>query len=350
MNESRRSGPGHTAVADQAAAWILRRDRGLTAAEQDEFSEWLAADPRHGVELARHHRPWKRIDLLAQWRPEHSPKPNPDLLAPPLRRRLWRFAVIPVGLAAAAAGVALWLVRAPHRPPAAPSAVVVALPPGGNQILEDGSVVELNLNSKIAATFSATERRVELLQGEAHFTVAKNRARPFIVSAGGVEVRAVGTAFNVRMGAAALEVLVTEGHVQVSAPQPVAAEATAARTVVEATPVLAARQRAFVPLEAKAGPPQIATLTVGEIERVLAWQQLQMDFTAAPLGAIAAEFNRRNVVQLVIADPELASLRLSATFRSDNLDGFVSLLEAGFGVRAERRGDAEIVLFKLHQR
>jgi transmembrane sensor len=57
-----------------------------------------------------------------------------------------------------------------------------------------------------------------------------------------------------------------------------------------------------------------------------------------------AAFNRRNAVQLVVIDPELAAVRVSASLRSDNVDGFVRLLEAGFGARAERRGDAEILL------
>jgi transmembrane sensor len=109
-------------------------------------------------------------------------------------------------------------------------------------------------------------------------------------------------------------------------------------------PILSARQRAVISLAPEAPLPQIATLTPGEIERVLAWQHRMLDFTAAPLNEIVAEFNRRNAVQLVVLDPELASVRISAAIRSDNIDGFVRLLEMGFNVRAERRGDAEIVL------
>lgn len=347
MSEPNRNESERASIADQAAAWVLRCDRTLTAQEQDEFSEWLAADPRHGAEFARHRRQWKRIDLLAQWRPEHSPKPNPDLLAPPLRRRLRRVAFIPLGLAAMAAAIVVWFTITP-RPSAPPSAtgVVVSPPPGGHRVLEDGSIAELNRDTEIAVSFTPTERRVQLIRGEANFMVAKNPARPFIVTAGGVDVRAVGTAFNVRMGTDALEVLVTEGRVQVGSHlgEPNTGEP---HPQLNDESVLAARQRAFVPLTAHGGPPQIATLTVGEVERVLAWQHLQMDFTAAPLRDIITEFNRRNVVQLVVADAELAKVRVSATFRSDDLDGFVHLLEAGFGVQAERRGNAEIILHKL---
>ena len=168
--------------------------------------------------------------------------------------------------------------------------------------------------------FTAAVRRVRLERGEAHFAVTKDPARPFLVNAAGIEVRAVGTAFNVRVGAVTLEVLVTEGRVQLnSQPAATAGAATAGSPPPPSLiPVLEARQRAVVSLGAATQPPQIDTLTPGEIERVLAWQHRLLNFTAMPLREIVAEFNRRNVVQLVVADPELASVRISAAFRSDN--------------------------------
>lgn len=77
----------HEHIDHAAADWLVRRDRGLTPAEQDEFFQWLAADPRHGERFAQHQRTWKEFNLLAQWRPEHSAEPNPDLLAKPRRAR-----------------------------------------------------------------------------------------------------------------------------------------------------------------------------------------------------------------------------------------------------------------------
>ena len=35
-------------LANVAADWVMRHDRGLSPAEQDQFLQWLAADPRHG--------------------------------------------------------------------------------------------------------------------------------------------------------------------------------------------------------------------------------------------------------------------------------------------------------------
>jgi transmembrane sensor len=348
-------------VAAEAAGWVLRCDRGLTAHEQDEFSSWLAASPRHGVELARHRRNWSRLDRLARWVPEHSERPNPDLLAPtsPLAFRRW---AVVSALAASLAVAGILGSRLLHRdaakpaPPPPPAAIVAAASDSGPRRLEDGTIVELNRDATMTVQFTPGERRVRLDRGEAHFAVKKDPARPFIVNAAGIDVRAVGTAFNVRVAPAAVEVLVTEGTVQVAsrgepsalthpnAPVASPLETAAAPTLL--IPALEARQRAMIPLASKSAVPEIATLTNGEIDRVLAWQDRLLDFTAAPLENVVAEFNRRNVVQLVVLDRELASVRISAAFRSDNIEGFVHLLEAGFGARAEPRGDSEIVLRK----
>jgi transmembrane sensor len=339
-------------MADEAAAWVLRCDRGLTPKEQDEFSSWLAADRRHGVELGRHRRHWTRLDRLARWVPEHSERPNPDLLAPAASSRLRRWAVVSALAASLTVAAILgnrMFRRETPKPPPNPGVTLAAISGLGPRRLADGTIVELNRDATLTVQFTAAERRVRLDRGEAHFTVKKDPVHPFIVNAAGIDVRAVGTAFNVRVAPAVVEVLVTEGTVQVAPHeelQPALPDGESSSAPELLIPTLEARQRAVISRTLQPQLPQIATLTDGEIERVLAWQDRLLDFTAAPLEDVVAEFNRRNVVQLVLADRELASVRISAAFRSDNIDGFVRLLEAGFGTHAERRGDSEIVLRK----
>jgi len=319
-------------VERQAAAWVLRQDRTLTGAEQDEFLQWLAQDPRHGAALTRHRRNWDRLNLLAQWRPEHGPRPNRDLLAPvvPLNRRPVLRWFVAAGTLAAAAALAWGLLLRPPAPSAEP---VSNLPVATieQRTLEDGSTVDLNRGAQVAVMYTAGERRVCLERGEAHFTVAKDPARPFIVSAGGVDVRAVGTAFNVRLSAAAVEVLVTAGRVQVTEQE---------SAVASAPPVILDARQGTTVSRARVDPaPQIASLSERELAERLAWQPRLIDFTATPLQGIVDEFNRRNApYRLVIVDPDLARIQVSASLRSDNVEGFVRLLEAGFGVRTERDG------------
>lgn len=332
-------------IALQASGWLIKRDRGLTGAEQDEFFQWLGADPRHGEWFARQQRTWKDFNQLAQWCPEHSAEPNPDLLARnpagksalslsngPFRR--WLAWTLPLAAAAGLALAFLWMRQPPVTPPVAPVSTVAQ--GYERRVLGDGSVVELNRGARIEVNYLPAERRVRLVQGEASFTVAKNHDRPFIVRAGGVDVRAVGTAFNVRLDAKSVEVLVTEGKVRVD-------DAARGDSLLTATtpgepPVLSAGQKVTVKA-APIAPVAAALVSSAEMERMLAWKPVLLDFDAQPLGEVVAQFNRRNHTQLVLADPVLADLPIVASFRSDNVEGFVRLLELTSGVRAEHTGD-----------
>ena len=346
MNPAPKNPNAPGAIEAAAASWILRRDRGLTAAEQDELSQWLAADPRHGEALAEHRWGWDELDRLAGLQTSLGAVPDPDLFAPRRKThaRRWWWIVATGSLAAAAVVTLMILVRGVRQAEAtaAKPAVITAIAsvlaaPCERRTLDDGSVVELNRGAAVDVNFTGSVRRVTLVRGEANFTVAKDEARPFIVSAGGVEVRAVGTVFNVRLDRAEVEVVVSEGRVNVTPPPSAGAAAP------EAEP-LAVGQRVLVALAAGDAAPRVATHSAAELAARLAWQPRLLDFTNAPLSAIVADFNRRNPVQLVVGEPTLGALRLSATFRSDNVEGFVRLMESDFGMKAEWRGEHEIVL------
>jgi transmembrane sensor len=335
-----------------ASAWLARRDRGLTAAEQDGYFEWLRADPRHGAMIAHLEKTWGALDALAEWRPTHSTQPNPDLLATPTpfresgwaRRIKFPFTIRTLAAAAAAvvvAGVFVFQSVSPESPPS--SGTVRVIPSPERLTLEDGSVVELNHGGKIEIDFSFETRRVRLVRGEAHFTVTKNPARPFIVEANGVAVRAVGTAFNVRHSAAAIEVLVTEGQVQVE--RSIAVVPASAPTPLPPAPTaLVAGERAIVDTTAPTAQLVVATVGPTEIAQALLWQGVRLEFAELPLAEVVTEFNLRNRQQLVVGDATTGRLRVGGSFRADNVDAFVRLLEASFGVSAQRRADGALVL------
>lgn len=329
--------PLNDAVESAAAAWLVRHDRGLTPAQQDEFLSWLAASPAHRESFERHRALWGDFNALAQWRPEHGTVPNPDLLARHRRPAFWRRPV-PVLLAAAAA-VALLLVWTPAPNPPATASLAFEAAAYRQETLPDGSVLDLNRGAHVVVQFSAAERRVLLVQGEAQFAVAKNPARPFVVRAGGVDVRAVGTAFNVKLAGPHLEVLVTEGTVHVS--QPTAEKTTAAPAVLAA---LTAGHRTIIPVETVITPPVVVPASTREIAQLLDWQPRLLDFESTPLAEVVETFNRRNSLRLVLADDALRALPIVASIRSDNVEGFVRLLEGTMGVQADRSSAGEIIL------
>ena len=326
--------------ADVAAGWVMRQDRGLSPGEQDEFLLWLAADPSHGEAMARHRRAWENFDRLAGLHASVPAVPDPDLLAPRTRarpQRAWRRLA---GLALPLAAVATILLVVANRsmPVAVTSAdaslAAAQLTPIEERTLEDGSTIRLNRGATLQVAFTPDERRVRLERGEADFAVAKDSARAFVVESGGVKIRAVGTAFNVRLTEHAIEVIVTEG---------VVALARGGSGDDGVWPTLAAGERALVPRGA-GGAPVVGKLSQEEIDRRLAWQPRLLGFTDESLATILNEFNRHNPVVLRVADPALRELRLTVRFRSDNVSGFLRLLAADFGVRSEPDGGGEIVL------
>jgi transmembrane sensor len=329
-------------IAATAADWLARRDRGLTAAEQDTYLTWLRSDPRHAEAVARHAAVLERMMGLGAWQPELSADPNPDLFAPPARRP-WR-GLAPV-LALAAALVVGFLIWSPESDsPTAPAKTYLRV--NERQALADGSLVELKDGSRLDVQFTPGERRVRLI-GEAHFTVAKNPDRPFIVEALGVEVRAVGTAFNVRVDAASVEVLVTEGKVRVDEPARLAvmsAPTPTAPAPAEPEVFLTAGQQVVVPLAASAPAPVVATVSKAQIRTALEWQTPRLQFFETPLAEAVTEFNRHNPNPLVLADSSLGAVPIGGTFRVDNVEGFVRLLELTVDVRSEPRADGVVVL------
>jgi len=328
------------AIAEQASLWLARRDRGLTPAEQDDYMQWLTADPRNTEAMMQHAAAFERMMHLYEWQPVHTTEANPDLFAPRRRVRWWPWAAGVALAAAAAVAMMLSLGRWSRGPEVPPEKSYLHV--NERLALPDGSRVELKDGSKVVVQYSDRERRVKLTGGEAQFSVRKDATRPFIVEASGIEVRAVGTVFNVRLENRAVAVLVTEGSVKVNREPSVAAPAEGAAHVV-----VTAGEQAAVPLAAAAvpaAPVVVVPATSEQITESLAWQTPRLQFFETPLAAAVAEFNRLNRFQIVIGDAELGRRLIGGTFRPDNVEGFVRLLETTLGVRSDRRGDHETVL------
>ncbi|HWA86087.1 MAG TPA: FecR domain-containing protein [Opitutus sp.] len=319
-------------MVEAAARWLARRDRGLSAAEQDAYLQWLHESPEHGREIARQDRAWNRLDALRDWHPAHSSHPNPNLLARPIRRK-WLWGSLAAAAAAAAMGLAMFSWRTATDVPDAHHRTIVH--PGPRRMtLADGSLVELNAGAKLDVRFTAERRTVHLTQGEAHFIVAKNPARPFVVEAGKLAVRAVGTAFDVNLGSQAVSVLVTEGNVQLAELKPSGEPSLLGK--------LTAGQQATVKgHRVPSGEPlvQIRDLSPGEVSAALAWQSLRLEFFDLPLRDVVAEFNRYNSRKLIVADDATGDILIGGIFRADNVEAFVRLLNVGFGVGARPQGD-----------
>ena len=195
-------------IDEQAARWAVRLARAaLLPEEQRQLDAWLSSDVRHHGALVRARAHWVDLDRLAALHPGAVEPRTQAPVWPRVTRRQWIGAT-----AAAAAGLGAglsWLaVRGRSQRYVTGLGEVRRIP------LADGSTVVLNTASELLVNISERQRHLELLRGEALFEVAPDRARPFVVLTEAMVVHAVGTAFDVRLEADHLDVMVTEGTVE----------------------------------------------------------------------------------------------------------------------------------------
>ena len=348
---SNRNSPDDSALRATAAQWTIRRDRGLSATESIDSELWLAADPRHATAVQRSAAAWSLLDRI----PENAAAPA--LAAATRRRAFWRRPLVLTSLAAAAALalVAVRFTRSSALPSPSLATTTASAPTAPRQLtLSDGTVVQLNTGGEVIEQFTAAERRVLLARGEAHFAVTKNPARPFVVRAGNVDVRAVGIAFNVNLQSAAVDVLVTEGKVSVSEVERV--DPNALQRLAVKPLHLVAKERVVVsrapsPTSAASPSPTVVVTTAGadEIALALAWHAPLLRLGGSTLAELAVEFERRSGQRVILADPALASLRVGGRFRADDLAGFTHLLASTLDLDVARTADDTLVLRKKTQ-
>ena len=304
-----------SAADEQASLWAARLDGGnLTAADHSALDTWLAENPTHRSLLSRYCQFSADLEenLLAlvatgavTLPPEDQPLPG---------RRRWSLPWFAGTALAAAAAVAfvVWLAR----PGAQFESIETPAAHRRSLTLADGSRIELNARTSLRIANSRTERRVQLVTGEAYFVVSKDQKRPFIVETPAGSVRVTGTIFNVRSETASqLEVTVVEGSVQV---RPTETGGTLSSDPVK----LGAGDR--LSTSAQGVVPE--TLSASDLEDALAWRQGQIVCNRMPLAEVAARYAHYHGRNIAVA-PDAANLSFGGKYSLDDLDGFFSALE-----------------------
>lgn len=332
-------------VEDIAARWLLKRDAGQwSASDEQQLQHWLNADTGHWVAFTRLESVWRQADRMRLLSSESVPargvlaqsafltrkmfssaSSDAAVEVQPLAKKFFRLAASVLVFMALSAGVYLW-----HANGSAYRSAVGGL---ATVPLEDGSSITLNTDSKVQVKFGAKERRVDLTQGEAFFDVAKDPARPFVVYAKNQRVAVLGTRFSVRIKPDGVQIVVADGQVRV--------EELSLFARGKSSTQLRQGYRAGIQGEHIA----VEKIPVQEIERNLSWRSGYIAMQRMPLGEAVAEFNRYNHRQLSVPDPLIASIRITGNLRWDNLEGFLRLLDEGFDVQAQQRGN-QIVLIQ----
>jgi len=200
--------------------------------------------------------------------------------------------------------------------------------------LVDGSSVILNTGSLIEVAFSKDERGIRLVRGEAYFAVSKDKRRPFVVYAASSAVKAVGTAFTVRVRSQALEVTVEEGRVALlSIPNPASAGGDILENAAQ-SPVteLTAGQSVVFDKQVE----DLELMQSAELNRKLAWRQGILAYAGDPLEDVIDDISRYTDLKIEIVDPALRSLPIGGYFKVGETDALFDSLELTFGITVER--------------
>lgn len=307
-----------SAIDNQALGWLrIQSERQLDAAERASLDAWLDEDTRHQGAYVRAMVIENAIALtvshqnLYPGQDPHAPQAE-DAPVPGAGRRPWRgYGALAAGLGIIAVGIALNLTDRP-------TTLATSKGEFKRVALADTSVANINSNTRIEVKLSSHKREVVLVRGEAWFEVAKDKSKPFIVEAGDVQVRAVGTAFGVHRLKEGAEVLVTEGTVEVWTGM--------------AKAYLSAGQHSVVPYKTSqitvAQQPQ-------EVQRKLAWRDGKLIFTRQTLTEAVADFNRYSAKKIIISDPALVNKRIFGQYEVDAAEQFARDIGAYLNVPIE---------------
>ncbi|MCH6257468.1 FecR domain-containing protein [Puniceicoccaceae bacterium K14] len=331
-------------IDQEAAEWFIKLDGPLTAEESKAYHLWLEQSSEHAEAYRKYAKTWDRFSLIEDF--DGSSKPDAQVvLGVPESRKISRWTPVRSLVALAAVfflGLFLWSASLLFEDgDSSESQSLYAEGAYENRILADGTIIELNTGARLKISYTDSQRRVWLQAGEAHFHVAKDAQRPFLVYAGETEVKAIGTAFNVKRETDFVQVIVTEGRVLFQKREEGLDKQSDSISHLQQ---LDAGEFTSMSLSEEADQPVVKAFTEEELSGLLVWKPATLEFASAPLRDVVMAFNKRNRVQIIINDEKIEDMLIEATFRSDNVMAFVRLLELTFDFRVEYSGDDKIII------
>jgi transmembrane sensor len=197
--------------------------------------------------------------------------------------------------------------------------------------LEDGSVIHLNTNSRVALRFAGQTREVRLLQGEALFRVHHDALRPFRVYTSDAVIQAVGTQFNVYNRPEGTEVAVIEGRVDITPEtNPLLAKFNVPSVSVREDP---ATRSVGASEEARIGRGGVLSVRAApDVSDSVAWRERRLVFRQETLGHIVEEFNRYSARQIHLEGADVANRVFTGVFDADDPDSLAQVLARDSGL------------------
>ena len=317
-------------VVDDAARWYARiHAPDCTGRDREEFEVWLRADPDHWRAYADAERTVCRFDQLLEYDTQLRALADETCGEPVVvARRRW---AVPAALAASLV-MALVAVRlggvGEHAQP--PELFATRMDEQRDITLADNSVVHLDVGSEITVNMTGRSREITLTRGRALFDVAKDRERPFAVTAGGTRTTALGTRFQIQTSSERVVVVLTEGSVSVARPDWEERLAPGEQLSLEGAGTAPVKRSVDT---------HVAT----------SWSRGRLVFRGTPLAEALEEVNRYSTRKLRLADPSLATLPVGGNFIAGDSELVLSAFVAALPLRSVDGGGGEILLFRRYE-
>lgn len=304
-------------VRREAAEWVARLGGGAGERDHTAFRAWYEQDSRNAEAYDR---------MAAIW--SASGRLNPSAAAAPRKPSnggLWIYAIAASILVA---GALAFFLRGMVPGQAEPDTVYATSRGEVREFpLPDGSRVTLDTASRIELAFTDSERRIFLRAGRARFSVA-HEPRAFIVDAGGNEVVATGTVFDVSLLENRVSVALLQGTVEVR--QGHGSAARAATRLTAGNRLVLAGQSA--PISFRIAPSDTS------------WVRQMLEFDDMPLGEVVAMANRYSNTQIRLDGDAVRALRVTGAYRAGDAAGLARGLAAAFGLRVSTDADGHLRL------
>ena len=323
-------------VRAQASDWIARLEiNDCSAKDMNAFSVWVNESLENRSEFERLSALWGDLNVLTELELPSGRAQRPMTFQLIFQWFAGGLTWAGASLAATALFVGLTvLLWQQGRPEYYQTAI------GEQQVivLPDKSIINLNTNSRLKVDYSASRRGIYLMQGEAHFDVEKDVERPFEVHAAKGLVRAVGTAFNVHMRSDDVEVIVSEGIVELDAVSSI--EGDEQPLTDDNVRLLVGEQATFLRVK-----PEVLVRESGvDFQRKLGWRTGSLEFKRDLLSDVVTEVSRYTEKDIVIVDEEARQLRVGGRFKIGDVDVLLEVLSSGFGIEVSREENNVIYL------
>ena len=335
-------------VEQQASKWMAKLDNEQVSVQtRQAFKAWVNADPAHRAAFEGVIEFWDDINILSQ-----AQLPREQGHTTTEQQSSWlsqtRYALASVFTVAIAIALLLFN-QAPE-----PQLYTTAIGEQKTINLSDNSTVLLNTNSQLQVVYSNSKRRLNLISGEAHFEVAHNPQRPFEVYAGKGLVRAIGTAFTVHLRKVDVEVIVTEGTVEIDQAQPTklaAVRPDKATANVAEKPVTHVRVKAGNKgVYSRELMDQVKLTVAHQVEEQLSWQKGLLAFDGEPLAEVVAEVGRYTELKIIIPERKVRELKVGGLFKVGDTDSLFEALRDGFDVHVEKVSGDMVYLISSENR